>query len=214
MFCFICIQAILYSFTAQWKFSVWVGAFSCSLWPQPCLFWCPRIEWGSSQERDASGCHLMWPKQKLWKKQLSLILRGNTQRLKKKSRLESTRNFPHKFPAFFFCLQTTQNSLISKWFIQSLYENCYKRCLKVIVWKNVNRFEKQGLFKEKRQYQGECQNTSGKKRCWCCTRMCFIGLKWKGSEEKLEFCTHYETIKSRTYIQSLKSSANKMLLLW
>lgn len=87
-------------------------------------------------------------------------------------------NFQH-----FFCLQTTQNSLISKWFIQSLYENCYKRCLKVIVWKNVNRFEKQGLFKEKRQYQRECQNTSGKKRCWCCSQHVFhwfeVKRKWR-----------------------------------
>jgi len=50
----------------------------------------------------------------------------------------------------FSCLQATPNSLILKWFVPSQYENCCKRCLKVIMWKKVNTFEKKALFHEKK----------------------------------------------------------------
>lgn len=53
----------------------------------------------------------------------------------------------------------------------------------MIVWKNVNRFEKQALFQEKTQYQRGCQNTSGKKRGWCCSQDVFhcleVKRKWR-----------------------------------
>lgn len=58
---------------------------------------CPRIEWGSSEEHEASGGHHMWPKQKLWKMQLSLILKGKTQQLKwKNPAWKAPKSFSHK----------------------------------------------------------------------------------------------------------------------
>lgn len=115
----------------------------------------------------------------------------------------------------FSCLQATPNSLISKWFVQSQYENCYKRCLKVIMWKKVNRFEKQAFFQEKKGNMKEGARILLERRgAGVAARMCFIGLKWNGREEKLGLCTRYVAVKSRTYIKGLKFSANKILLLW
>lgn len=141
----------------------------------------------------------MWPKQKLWKKQLSLILKGNAQQLKKKkkkSRLESTRNFPHKSSAF---LLFTDNSklidlkmdftvtiwkLLLKMFESDSVQECEQ------VWEAGLIPRKETISKRVPEYFWE-EEVAG-----VAARMCFIGLKWKGSKEKLEFCTHYEAIKA------------------
>lgn len=154
---------------------------------------CPRIEWGSSKERDASGSHLMWPKQKLWKK-TTIPNSGRkypATQVKKNPGWKAPEISHISLSAFFLF---TDNSLTSEWFMRSLYENCYKRFLKVIVWKKVNMFGKQALFQEKRQYQRGCQNASGKKRGWCCSQDVFhwfeVKRKWRKTCILHTLCSH------------------------
>lgn len=153
--------------------SVWADAFSiiaAVLWFLMFPSACPRIKWGSWEKHEVSGGRYIWAKQKLWKKQLSVIVKGKTQQLNwKNAAWKTLNNFSRKSSAFFLFTGNCKLFDLKMVCTVTIWE-FYKRCLEMVMWKKVKKFEREVLFQEKCQYERRCQNTSGKKRGWCCSQ--------------------------------------------